>query len=105
MTATIAPLKAGARVMHMRTGAPLRLEQDESPDCGFVAAVHTSGPRRGIGTTVLVRDVLPMDEAMLRLLLWASECAHQMDRPDLTRRCDDLRDDTLRVLDEGVNGP
>jgi hypothetical protein len=105
MTATIAPLKAGARVMHMRTGATLRLTQDETSGCGLVPAVYTSGLKRGTETTVPMRDVLPMDEAMLRLLLWASECAHQMDRPDLTRRCDDLRDDTLRVLEEGVTGP
>ena len=105
MNATIAPLKAGARVMHMRTGATLRLTEPESPDSATVWAVVTSGPRTDAVVNVQVRDVLPMDEAMLRLLPWASECAHQMDRPDLTRRCDDLRDDTLRVIDEGVNGP
>ena len=107
MTATYVPepLRIGSRVMHMRTGTPLRLNEDESPDSATVWATITSGPRRGAQTNVQVRDVLPLGEAMLQLATRAATCAHELDRPDLVEQFERCRDHALDVLIMGQNGP
>jgi len=105
MTATIAPLKAGARVMHMRTGATLRLTEPESCDSATVWATVTSGTRRGAVVNVQVRDVLPMDEAGLQHLLRAKTCFNELGLLDIVARLESLSADAVRRLEEGVNGP
>lgn len=105
MTATIAPLKVGARVMHMRTGATLRLTEPETSDSATLWATITSGTRRGAQTNVQVRDVLPMDEAGLQHLLRATTCFNELGLLDIVARLESLSEDATRRLDEGVNGP
>jgi hypothetical protein len=106
MTATIAPFKVGARVMHMRTGATLRLTEPESCDSATVwARVTTPGPRFDARTNVLARDVLPLDEAGLQHLLRATTCFNELGLLDIVARLESLSADATRRLEEGVNGP
>ena len=98
------PLRIGTRVMNMRTGATLRLTEAESPDSATLWATITSGPRRGAVVNVLVRDVLPMDEAGLQLLLRATTCFNELGLLDIVARLESLSADAVRRLEEGVNG-